>query len=124
MNKRNRIVNILKEKPIDQSILINGWVRTKRDSKGNFSFIEVNDGSCIANLQVIADQTLPNYENEIKKLSTGCSVGIRIDIGMCFWKYFQLFDTSLTSSVFEWSRAKSDGSLCSANLVRAPRSRN
>jgi asparaginyl-tRNA synthetase len=51
-----------------------GWVRTRRDSKGGFSFIEVNDGSSLSGLQVIADKKLPNYESEILKLQTGCSI--------------------------------------------------
>jgi len=51
-----------------------GWVRTRRDSKGGFSFIEVNDGSCLSSLQVIADDKLPNYKDEILRLQTGCSV--------------------------------------------------
>jgi asparaginyl-tRNA synthetase len=60
--------------PIDQ-ILIKGWVRTRRDSKG-FSFIEVNDGSSLKNIQVVADDALENY-SEIKKLTTGSAVAIR-----------------------------------------------
>ena len=51
-----------------------GWVRTRRDSKGGFSFIEINDGSSLAGLQIIADKELPNYESEILKLQTGCSI--------------------------------------------------
>ena len=54
---------------------INGWIRTRRDT-GSFSFLEVNDGSCLANLQVIAEGTLPNYAAAIKKLSAGCGVTI------------------------------------------------
>ncbi|MBN2418507.1 MAG: asparagine--tRNA ligase, partial [Deltaproteobacteria bacterium] len=53
-----------------------GWVRTRRDSKGGFSFIELNDGSCLSNLQVIADSTLSNYQDEILKIQTGCSIKI------------------------------------------------
>ena len=61
---------------VGQSITLEGWVRTRRDSKAGFSFIEVNDGSCMANIQVIADQELANYESEIKKLSPGCSISV------------------------------------------------
>ncbi len=53
---------------------IRGWVRTRRDSKGGFSFIEVNDGSCFGNLQVVAPAELSNYASEIQKLATGCSI--------------------------------------------------
>ncbi|MCR9115706.1 MAG: asparagine--tRNA ligase [bacterium] len=55
---------------------LQGWVRTRRDSKGGFSFIELNDGSCLANIQIIADAELANYEEEIKKLTAGCSVTV------------------------------------------------
>ena len=61
---------------IGQQICVQGWVRTRRDSKGGFSFLEVNDGSCLANLQIIADASLPNYESEIKRLGPGCSVTV------------------------------------------------
>jgi len=53
---------------------IAGWVRTRRDAR-NFSFIEINDGSCLANLQVIADAGLDEYEM-VRKLSTGSAVEI------------------------------------------------
>jgi asparaginyl-tRNA synthetase len=53
---------------------IRGWVRTRRDSKGGFSFIEINDGSCFGNLQVVAPAELANYADEIQKLTAGCSV--------------------------------------------------
>jgi len=61
---------------VGQRIRVNAWVRTRRDSKAGFSFLEVNDGSCLANLQVIADRQLCNYENEIKRLGPGCSVTV------------------------------------------------
>ncbi|MFP6575505.1 MAG: OB-fold nucleic acid binding domain-containing protein, partial [Pirellulaceae bacterium] len=61
---------------IGRQVMLQGWVRTRRDSKGGFSFIEINDGSCLANIQVIADADLPNYESEIQKLTAGCSVSI------------------------------------------------
>ena len=72
---KTRIKNILKEKPVGQPVAVAGWVRTKRDT-GSFSFIEINDGSCLANLQIIADEKLANYTSEIKQLGTGCSVVI------------------------------------------------
>ena len=67
--KRIRILNLLQSDRPRDSVVIIGWVRTRRDSKG-FSFIEVNDGSCFKNMQVIADNSLVNYE-KITKLSTG-----------------------------------------------------
>lgn len=72
--RRVRIAELFSTEKTGQNITVMGWVRTRRDSKGGFSFIEVNDGSCLANLQVIADESLPNYKEEILKLQTGCSV--------------------------------------------------
>ncbi|MDP6058199.1 MAG: asparagine--tRNA ligase [Pirellulaceae bacterium] len=65
---------------IGQQVCLQGWIRTRRDSKGGFSFLEINDGSCLANLQVIADADLPNYEADVKKLSAGCSVTIEGEV--------------------------------------------
>lgn len=59
---------------VGRSIEVRGWVRTRRDSKAGFSFIEVNDGSCLGNLQVVADGSLANYSDEILKLTAGCSL--------------------------------------------------
>ena len=56
--------------------VLQGWVRTRRDSKAAFSFLELNDGSCFGNIQVVADASLPNYESEIKRLTAGCSVTV------------------------------------------------
>jgi asparaginyl-tRNA synthetase len=56
------------------AIQVQGWVRTRRDSK-DFSFIEVNDGSSLRNLQVIARNTLPNYP-ALQRLTTGASVSV------------------------------------------------
>ncbi|MEM6798805.1 MAG: asparagine--tRNA ligase [Planctomycetota bacterium] len=64
------------EAAIGKQATIQGWVRTRRDSKGGFSFLEVNDGTCLANLQVIADGELPNYEADVKRLTAGCSLTI------------------------------------------------
>jgi len=72
--KRTKIIKLLKsERPVDD-VLIKGWVRTKRDSK-DFSFIEVNDGSCLKNIQIIVDNTTDNYKDLIK-ISTGSAVAI------------------------------------------------
>src|SRR6266542_3922674 len=59
--------------PID-SIQVQGWVRTRRDSK-DFSFIELNDGSSLRNLQIIAKDTLPNYP-AVQRLTTGASITV------------------------------------------------
>ncbi len=61
---------------IGEEVLLQGWVRTRRDSKGGFSFIEINDGSCLANIQVIADAALENYDSVVKELTAGCSLTV------------------------------------------------
>ena len=61
---------------VGQTVCLEGWVRTRRDSKGGFSFIELNDGSCLANIQVVADSQLSNYESEIKHLTPGSSIRV------------------------------------------------
>ncbi|URJ27123.1 asparagine--tRNA ligase [Candidatus Blochmanniella camponoti] len=55
-------------------ITIQGWIRTRRDSKANISFLDLYDGSCINSLQIIACDKLHNYKNEILRLTSGCSV--------------------------------------------------
>ena len=74
--RRERIAKLLTSEQVDFKTTVMGWVRTKRDSKGGFTFLEVNDGSCLSNLQVIANSTLPNYREEVIKLHTGCSVRV------------------------------------------------
>lgn len=73
---RPRISQLLKEGQAGSSIEIAGWVRTRRDSKNTFSFIELNDGSCMANLQVIVDATVPGYAETIKHVTTGASIRV------------------------------------------------
>ena len=75
--KRSYIIEVLTGKDIDKEILVKGWVKTRRDSKGGFSFIELNDGSCLSNLQIIADADLGNYQEEITKLFPGSSIAVR-----------------------------------------------
>ena len=67
MLKRTKIKQLLASDSTIDEVLLKGWVKTKRDSK-DFSFIEINDGSCLKNMQVIANNTLSNY-NDIKKLN-------------------------------------------------------
>src|SRR5438270_1796541 len=61
---------------VGRQVQLSGWVRTRRDSKGGFSFLEINDGSCFGNIQVLADAKLPNYDSEVKKLAAGSSVTV------------------------------------------------
>ena len=74
MLRRTKIKTLLQSEQTIARVLVKGWVKTKRDSK-DFSFIEINDGSCLKNIQVIANNTLGNYD-EIKKLTTGSSVAV------------------------------------------------
>ena len=74
------IKDLLSTKPEGQKVTVCGWVRTVRDSK-NLVFIQVNDGSCFANIQLTFDRNAPsnnanvnNIEEELKKLNTGASV--------------------------------------------------
>jgi len=60
--------------PAGGEVTVRGWVRTRRDSKAGLSFVNVSDGSCFAPIQVVAPNTLPNYESEVKHLTAGCSV--------------------------------------------------
>lgn len=59
---------------VGQKVTLAGWIRTRRDSKAGFSFLAVNDGSGFDNVQVIAPNSLENYQNDVLKLTTGCSV--------------------------------------------------
>lgn len=60
---------------VNDTVTIKGWVRTRRDSKAGLSFINVHDGSCFDPIQVIALNTLENYD-EITRLTTSCSVSV------------------------------------------------
>src|SRR5690349_10230438 len=60
--------------PAGQTVTVKGWVRSRRDSKGGFSFIAVHDGSCFDAIQVVAPGTLANYASEIMHITAGCSV--------------------------------------------------
>ena len=60
--------------PQDAPVTVRGWVRTRRDSKAGFSFVNVSDGSAFHPLQVVAPATLANYESEIRHLTSGCAV--------------------------------------------------
>ncbi len=72
---KNRIKDILKTKAEDQEITVEGWIRTKRDSK-NLCFFELSDGSSLKNLQIIIDKEKYDLNKEIERLSTGASAVI------------------------------------------------
>ncbi|WP_127957816.1 asparagine--tRNA ligase [Serratia microhaemolytica] len=61
---------------VGSEVTIRGWVRTRRDSKAGISFLAVYDGSCFNPLQAVINHTLPNYQDEVLRLTTGCSVEV------------------------------------------------
>ncbi len=65
---------LAKKVPLESTITVKGWVRTKRDSKQGLSFIHLHDGSSFDPIQVVADRALANYEAEISHITTGCAV--------------------------------------------------
>ncbi len=69
-----------KAEAIGRQARLSGWIRTRRDSKGGFSFLELNDGSSQGNIQIVADGKLANYESEIKHLTAGSSVTVEGEI--------------------------------------------
>jgi asparaginyl-tRNA synthetase len=75
MMTTKRIAEVLKKGQSDESVTIQGWMRTKRELK-EFVFMEVNDGSSMANLQVILNPDLPNRDGLLKQLNTGASVEV------------------------------------------------
>lgn len=60
--------------PAGQAVTVKGWVRTRRDSKAGLSFVAVHDGTAFDPIQVVAPAVLPNYEQQVQKLSAGCAV--------------------------------------------------
>ena len=68
-----RVVEVMSELPVGVELEVRGWVRSCRTSK-ELSFIDINDGSSVQSIQVIADRALVNYEDEVKRLVTGCSI--------------------------------------------------
>ena len=75
--QRTLIADALAGRGADTEVVVAGWVRTVRVSKGGFAFVTLNDGSCLDVLQVVAGEKLPNYQGEIARLGAGCSVSVR-----------------------------------------------
>ena len=63
------------ERPPGSEVTVEGWVRTRRDSKQGFSFIALHDGSCFDAIQIVCDGSLQNYASEVLKITTGCEEG-------------------------------------------------
>ena len=74
MDKKG-IKAVLHMEPAGQEVTVDGWVRTRRTSKG-ITFFEVNDGSTIKNLQVVLEEDFPRYESVVRDIATGCSVSV------------------------------------------------
>lgn len=74
---RTKIKQILhaKETAIGKSATVSGWIRTVRDQK-SFAFIELNDGSTLGNLQIVADSSMPHYQDVLPQLTTGASITV------------------------------------------------
>ncbi len=70
-----RIAEILRNGQPDEAVTVQGWVRTKRELK-EFAFVELNDGSSMANLQVVLNPDLPDWEQVLKQLNTGASLEV------------------------------------------------
>ena len=75
MSQTHSVKNLLSDEAlIGSHVTVQGWLRSKRDSKAGISFLAVNDGSHFDSLQCVAPKELKNYEDEVLKLSTGCAV--------------------------------------------------
>jgi asparaginyl-tRNA synthetase len=75
-NETKKIKTLLSDGVEIKEVLIQGWVRTRRDSKGGYSFLEINDGSCLKGIQVVIDHELEAYKNFDKEITTGSCVAI------------------------------------------------
>ena len=72
--RRSRIKELLDRESAGGQVLVQGWVKTRRSSKA-VTFLQVNDGTTLRDLQVVVDETLPDY-HLMDSLSTGCSVSL------------------------------------------------
>ena len=72
---RSLIKHVLRREQPAAELEVAGWVRTRRDAK-TFSFLELNDGTCLGNLQIVADAGIPGYDS-MPKITTGASVVVR-----------------------------------------------
>lgn len=71
------VVDVLQGRvPVDSEVTVQGWVRTRRDSKAGISFLTVYDGSCFNPVQAVIENNLPNYNDEVLHLTAGCSVEV------------------------------------------------
>ncbi len=75
MPTTRRILDLLRHGQPNETVTVKGWVRTKREQK-EFSFVEVNDGSSLAGLQVVIPQDVAGYADTMKRVSTGASIEV------------------------------------------------
>jgi asparaginyl-tRNA synthetase len=77
MPQADRIADVLSGKvAAGAHATVNGWIRTRRDSKAGFSFLQVHDGSCFDGVQVVAPTSLSNYQDDVMRLTAGCAVTV------------------------------------------------
>jgi asparaginyl-tRNA synthetase len=69
----NYIVSILRVGNPGDTVTVKGWIRSKREAK-EFAFVDINDGSCMANIQVVIDKDVPDYATILKQINTGASI--------------------------------------------------
>ena len=71
------VVDVLQGKyAVGTTLTVKGWIRTRRDSKAGISFLAIHDGSCFAPVQAVVPNTLSNYESDVLRLTTSCSVEV------------------------------------------------
>ncbi len=69
----NYIAAILRGGNPGDTVTVKGWIRSKREAK-EFAFVDINDGSCMANIQVVIDKDVPDYATILKQINTGASI--------------------------------------------------
>ncbi len=74
MDKLRNVDVLAGKAAVGSEITVEGWVRTRRDSKAGLSFIHLSDGSCFSPLQVVAPGELDEYEEVVKHITTGCAI--------------------------------------------------
>jgi asparaginyl-tRNA synthetase len=62
--------------PVNETVSVHGWIRTRRDSKAGISFLAIHDGSCFDAIQAIVSSDIENYQSDVLKLTTGCAVKV------------------------------------------------
>ncbi|MED5568634.1 MAG: OB-fold nucleic acid binding domain-containing protein, partial [Chloroflexota bacterium] len=72
--QRSKIRELLGRDGAGDDVLVQGWVKTRRSSKA-VSFVQISDGSTLTDIQVVADESLPNFQ-AVEALTTGCSVSV------------------------------------------------